>query len=119
MDFKEILTQLIDKTPGGLGCALVAKDGLIVEMYSKNNFQLEEIAVHVTQPLTKSEDSVRNADIGTFEEMLLFTDKYTLILKDITAEYFLMLIIDKNEGIYGKGRFEADKILKSLKPELT
>ncbi len=118
MDFKEILSKLIEKTPGGLGAALVAKDGLIVESWTKEGFAVDEIAVHITQPLMKSENSVKNARIGIFEEMLLFTDKFSLILKNITDEYFLMTVIDRSCGIYGKGRYEADKTIKKLRPEL-
>ncbi len=118
MDFKEVLSQLLEKTPGGLGAALVAKDGLIVEASTRGGFNIEEIAVHVTQPLMKSEDSIRNAEIGNFQEMLLFTDKFSLILKNITEEYFLMTVVDKKNGIYGKGRFESEKAIKTLMPEL-
>lgn len=118
MDFKEVLSKLIKNTPGGVGSALVAKDGLIVEIVCESSLNLEEIAVHITPPLIKSEDSSRHADLGKFTELLLFTDKYSLIMKNLTDEYFLILVIDQKDGIYGKGRYEADKIIQKLRSEL-
>lgn len=118
MDFKEILVQLTQKAPGGKGAALVAKDGLIVEMHSTDDLQLEEIAVHITQPLMKSEETAVHTGIGKFNELLIFTENYCIIVTDITSEYFLMLVICQDSGIYGKGRYEAGKVAHSIRPEL-
>jgi len=117
MEFESLLNEIVEKTPGAQGAAIVAKDGLLVAKTAGEGIPFGDLAAHLSLPLLKSEDASRDLNIGVLREMVLFTEQYDIIVDNVSKGYFIMLIVDKN-GFYGKGRWEVRRVRSHFRDEL-
>lgn len=118
MPFAEILKTVVDGTEGALGALVVGIDGIPVDEYSVGNeIDLQSMTVEYSSILKEIEKGSQAAQLGSTNEVTVIAEKAMIMLRRLTDEYFLVLII-KPDGNFGKGRFllrmSAPKILKEF-----
>ncbi len=122
MTFKEILSTVVDGTPGALAAALMASDGIPIEEYCREDveFDLATVAVEFQQVFDQSKKIAGAFHEGSGEglrELILVTTGHQLLFRQIDGEFFLAVAIDPN-GSLGKARYLVRSILHQLRDAL-
>ncbi len=106
--FREVLQDILDRTEGCRGVAIMGFDGIVVEQVWKNEATDGNYDVAVAEYTSFVVNVKRkNSDLGLgkLNEIIVSTDLETIILRIISEDYFLAMILT-NEGNFGRGRFE-------------
>lgn len=78
---------------------------------------LQSMTVEYSALLKEIEKGSQAAQLGTTKEVTVMADKALIMLRRLTEEYFLVLII-RPDGNFGKGRFllrmSVPKLLKEF-----
>ena len=119
MIFKSQFEALLEKLEHSLACMLMGFDGISVVAVAKEDVELDldlmgaEISAFVNQLRKASFVS----QFGTTKEFTFSSDKSTIMLKVLTDDYFVVLVV-KPEAHLGKGRFllrlMEDELIKEL-----
>lgn len=118
MPFSDILREVVDGTEGALGALIVGLDGIAVEEYSAaGEMDFQSMIVAYSSLFNELEKGSQETQMGSTQEVTVFTDKAMIILRRLNEEYFFLLVI-KPEGNFGKGRFllrmSVPKLLKEF-----
>ncbi|HWR72344.1 MAG TPA: roadblock/LC7 domain-containing protein [Nitrospirota bacterium] len=118
MPFSDILKEVVNGTEGALGALVVGLDGIPVDEYSVGGeMDLQSMTVEYSALLKEIEKGSQAAQLGTTKEVTVVADKALIMLRRLTEEYFLVLII-RPDGNFGKGRFllrmSVPKLLKEF-----
>ena len=118
MAFSDILKEVVNGTEGALGALVVGLDGIPVDEYSVGGeIDLQSMTVEYSALLKEIEKGSQAAQLGTTKEVTVVADKALIMLRRLTEEYFLVLVI-RPDGNFGKGRFllrmSVPKLLKEF-----
>lgn len=118
MSFADILKEIVQGTEGALGALVVGVDGIPVEEYSiTRDIDLQSMTVEYATLLKEIERGSQASQLGSTREVTVIADKAMIMLRRLTEEYFMVLIITP-DGNFGKGRFllrmSAPKLLKEF-----
>jgi len=104
--FQTILKSMTEQVPGALGAVLMGYDGIAVDEFfaAENDSEIQLLTVEYANVLKEIRKSAEVLEIGEMEEVLIKTDRFVVILRTLTEEYFCGLILtsDANQG---KGRY--------------
>jgi len=104
--FDEILQQLTEQTPGGIGAVLMGYDGIAIATHvvTGSDLDLAMIAIeyaNLLKEIRKAADVLNNGDM---EEVDIRTSRCVFAMRTVTDEYFVALAIAR-DGNFGKGRY--------------
>jgi predicted regulator of Ras-like GTPase activity (Roadblock/LC7/MglB family) len=110
---KDIANKLDD-----LECImLVGTDGLPIEkVVRKESLNVELLVAEFTTILRNTAQTASEVEAGPLDELILLTERVVILLKAITTEYFLMIILSEGANI-GRARFELKKAKYILEKE--
>ena len=110
---KDIANKLDD-----LECImLVGTDGLPIEkVVRKETLNVELLVAEFTTILRNTAQTATEVEAGALDELILLTERVIVLLKAITTEYFLMIILSEGANI-GRARFELKKAKYILEKE--
>jgi predicted regulator of Ras-like GTPase activity (Roadblock/LC7/MglB family) len=110
---KDIANKLDD-----LECVmLVGTDGLPIEkVVRKETLNVELLVAEFTTILRNTAQTASEVEAGPLDELILLTERVVVLIKAITAEYFLMIILSEGANI-GRARFELKKAKYILEKE--
>src|SRR5262245_21525403 len=115
--FKETLQEISNRVQDVDCILLMGMDGLPIEKVTRNqSINIESISAEFTSVLRITGQTSREVDAGELEEVIVLLDRMILIMKAITREYFLMMILPPN-GNLGCARFELKKAKYALEKE--
>ena len=107
--FSELLDSIVSKVEGILAAAIMGMDGIAIEKRNRDaDLNVELLAAEYTTALRLSSSSTQEVGLGALEEYILSTENRTIIVRMITSDYFLLLLLGK-EGNIGRARFELKK----------
>ncbi len=96
---------------------LMGTDGLAIEKVVKSeSVNTELLIAEFTTILRNTAQTAAEVNAGDLEEFILLTDRLIVMLKAITQEYFLVLILSGGGNI-GRARFELKKAKYILEKE--
>ena len=105
MDFKKSLKKIAEKIDDFYGIAIVDSDGILVEEYKMDAlFDLNPLVAEYSAFLKAAEKASISAEVGGWHEVTVLTEKATIIIKKMTGEYFLFMVMQSDKNM-GKGRF--------------
>jgi predicted regulator of Ras-like GTPase activity (Roadblock/LC7/MglB family) len=118
MSFADIIKEVVQGTEGALGAVVVGIDGIPVEEFSiSEDIDLQSMTVEYATLLKEIERGSQASQLGSTKEVTVIADKAMIMLRRLTEEYFMVLII-KPDGNFGKGRFllrmSVPKLLKEF-----
>jgi predicted regulator of Ras-like GTPase activity (Roadblock/LC7/MglB family) len=118
MSFADIMKEIVQGTEGALGAVVVGIDGIPVEEFSiTEDIDLQSMTVEYATLLKEIERGSQASDLGSTKEVTVIAEKAMIMLRRLTEEYFMVLII-KPDGNFGKGRFllrmSVPKLLKEF-----
>jgi len=118
MNFKESLKRIADKVDDFLGVAIVDSDGILVEEYKVNDLlDLDPLVAEYSALLKAADKASVSAEVGTWNEVSVLTEKATIMIKKMTEGYFLFMVMQSEKNI-GKGRFFMKKEAAVLAEDL-
>ncbi len=121
MTFREILAKLVDGTPGALGAAVMASDGIAVDEHIRDGVDLDLATVVVEfQRVLEQARKVSGAVYGEghgLRELILTVDSQQLYFRQIDDEFFVVIALEST-GTLGKARYLVRCLLQELQEEL-
>ncbi len=118
MSFVESLRKITNNLEDALGVALVGMDGIVVEEHRRDTLlDLSALAAEFSAVLRQIEEVSEGLHFGQAHELCVLGDKGLILIKKITPEYFLLLVIH-SEGNFGKGRYLLRREVARLEKEL-
>lgn len=114
MSFSEILKEMTQKVEGAAGAMIIGADGIPVEEYAREKLlDLDDLGAEASQMIKDISVASENLGIGEAREFSIISDTCGIIMRRITAQYYLALVITP-DGNYGKGRF----VLRATVPKI-
>ena len=106
MIFDDVVKEAVEKVEGGLAALLMGLDGISLSNYVKAgaNLEMEVIGVEYATLLGEIRKTNEIMETGKVKEICVSTDKFAIIVRSITPDYFIALALTPNGNI-GKGRF--------------
>jgi len=117
--FSEILERIVTETDGGLDAVLMGYDGIAIDQFCLPGEQadLQLVAIEYANVLKEIRKTTEILDIGDMEEVAIKTERYQVVVRIITPEYFVAMTLRRN-GNFGKARYlltrEAGNLLAAL-----
>lgn len=114
MDFKAVLNKLVASVDGAIGAGLVGLDGLVIDQASlRSDFDIAIAGAEYSTVIKNACKVSESFGAGKTNEILISTEKATLILMMVCTQYFCVLAIG-SDGNLGRGRLELKKIIPTL-----
>jgi predicted regulator of Ras-like GTPase activity (Roadblock/LC7/MglB family) len=117
--FQAHLKQMVDSIDGGVAGLLMGFDGIAVESYATPNdaTDINTVGMEFSFLLTQVKKAAESLELGTVHEVTIRTDKLTVLMRLISAEYFVALAVRSNSN-FGKGRYLLRVVTPKLQAEL-
>ncbi|MFL6237283.1 MAG: roadblock/LC7 domain-containing protein [Thermoanaerobaculia bacterium] len=117
--FLDQLSRISNRIDGAVALSLVAKDGIPVESFSSDpDLDLDVLAAELVAQARSISDNHRELDVGEVQQLSVMTDRLTLMVSSVAADYYLLLVLGP-EGNYGKARFELRRARLLLEEDLS
>ena len=122
MSFREHLERIDSSVEGCLSVSIMGIDGIPIDSINKpeasNEFDISSVLVEYAGLIGQLQRSSDALGSGSVHEYFLKTDKMMALMRPITSEYFLGLILHQ-QGNLGKGRYLLRVIAPKLVDELS
>jgi len=119
MDFKKILEEMLENVEGSLGASLVGMDGIVIDQISRNNsFDINAVGAEYSSIIKNAMKASSSFGLGNTAEILITTDKATMIMMLVGKNYFVALALSL-DGNLGRGRLELKKAIPKFEKELS
>ncbi len=115
--FKETLQEVVHGVEGGRAALLMGFDGLAVEKYSRDGFDIETMGAEFSVVLNDARKASISMEAGETNEVSFRTEKLTTVVRMLDEEYFVALALTP-QGNLGKGRFLLRMAVPKLLEEL-
>ena len=119
MSFSETLGELSKRIEGAVTAIILGIDGIPIERYTSSlepGLDIEVIATELTTLLRRGMHTATDTALGDLREMVIGTERLTILLRPITPDYFLMLAVLPG-GNVGRARYELRKAHLVLEEE--
>jgi predicted regulator of Ras-like GTPase activity (Roadblock/LC7/MglB family) len=107
--FSELLDSIVSKVEGIVAVVIMGMDGIAIEKRCQDaDINIESLAAEYTTALRLSSSSTQEVGLGTLEEYMVSTEDRIAVVRMITSDYFLFILLSKGGNI-GRARFELKK----------
>ena len=123
--FRESIVKLLDGIEGGVACVLMGFDGITVDTYTRAGGHeasdvvpdIQTISMEFAHLIAQARRTLDSVDAGTLEEFTLKTDRLTLVVRVLNAEYFLAVAIRPAASL-GRARYLMRLTAPGLRADL-
>jgi predicted regulator of Ras-like GTPase activity (Roadblock/LC7/MglB family) len=119
LSFSDTLGGLAKRIEGAVAAIILGIDGIPIERYTTTlepGLDIEMIATELTTLLRRGMHTATDTALGDLREMVIGTERLTILLRPITSDYFLMLAVLPG-GNVGRARYELRKAQLVLEEE--
>ena len=118
MSLAESLQRVIRDLEEAGGVAIVGMDGIVVEERKRDpQIDLQVIGAEFSGLFKSAGTLSESVEFGAVSELMTTAERSVVILRRVTAEYFMVLVI-RPDGNLGKARFLLRRAGSQLKTEL-
>lgn len=117
--FQDALKKIVDQVDGGIAGLVMGFDGIPLEQYTREGHKIEvtTVGMEFSFILTQVRRAAELLQLGEALEVTIKAEKLTVVIRLISAEYFLAVALDP-EGNFGKARYllrvAAPKMMSEL-----
>lgn len=106
MVFNDVVKNVVEGTRGALASLIMGTDGITLSSFTKEGtvMDMEVIGIEYANMLTDVKKASESLDTGDVNEICVTTEKFVILLRTVTKEYFFAMAIAPSGNI-GKGRF--------------
>lgn len=108
--FENIFKALEERLAGFKAVAIVSSDGIEIEVKVKEELSHEVLSAELNSILQHLERLNEDISLGSYEEVVIKTNKENICLTRISSEAFVLLVTDKNETT-GKSLYEIQRLI--------
>lgn len=118
--FKQSLERIVEGTPEGTGAILMGYDGIAIDTYRdpESDVDLNLMGIEFSSIVKEIMQTAEILQSGELEEVAIKTDRCYIVLRHLTDEYFVALIL-KSSGNFGQGRYRLLRESFWLREELS
>jgi len=119
LSFSDTLEALAKRIEGAVAAIILGIDGIPIERHIsafEPGLDLEILATELTTLLRRGMHTATDTALGDLREMVIATERLTILLRPITPDYFLMLAVLPG-GNVGRARYELRKAQLVLEEE--
>lgn len=114
MNFSEVLKETTERVDGAVAAMILASDGIPVEEYVVERLlDFSVLSAEASALMKDIETASRDLQLGQAREFLLIADVCGIIMRRITEDYYLALVV-KPDANYGKARY----VLRMTVPQI-
>jgi predicted regulator of Ras-like GTPase activity (Roadblock/LC7/MglB family) len=114
MDFKSLLKKIVENVDGAMGAAVIGEDGIAIDQFSsKSDFDITAAGAEYSTIISSARKASTSFGLGKTNEVLISTEKATMIMMLVGASYFVTLALSI-DGNLGRGRLELKKVIPEL-----
>jgi predicted regulator of Ras-like GTPase activity (Roadblock/LC7/MglB family) len=120
MSFGEIIREITEKVDGGIGAVILGYDGIPIDEYVKGDgegLDIQLLAVEYATLLKEVKRTVEVLRTGEMEEVSIATGRTRILIRAINDDFFLLLVL-REDGNFGKGRYLLKRHLPGLRAAL-
>ena len=119
MFFNEFLQGFVERSGGGIGAVLMGYDGIAIDQFflPVEGLDMQMMAVEYANIFKEIRKMAEILNTGRLEEVAIKTDKYQMIIRALTEDYFVALTLER-DGNFGKGRYLLLRDAPSLREAL-
>ncbi|MEZ4703612.1 MAG: hypothetical protein R3A11_00135 [Bdellovibrionota bacterium] len=117
---RAFLQKLLLSIDGGQSLIVMGMDGLLLDEAIKtpSGESLHQASVEYCQVLKETMKVGVENGIGQLKDSLSHFENSSLIVKIVTPEYFVALLLSSEDGQVGKARYQLEKNLPLLRKHL-
>ena len=106
MIFEEVVVKVVEEVHGAIAAVIMGRDGISLSQHQAEGvaIDLESLGVEYSNLLSEIARASQAIGSGEVHEVCLVTDQYLILIRSISQEYFMALIMNP-DGNLGKGRF--------------
>ncbi|MCE5299900.1 MAG: roadblock/LC7 domain-containing protein [Spirochaetia bacterium] len=114
MDFKTVLQKIVENVDGAMGAAVIGEDGIAIDQFSTGTgFDVTAAGAEYSTIITSAKKASQSFGLGKTNEVLISTEKATMIMMITSTNYFVTLALSL-DGNLGRGRLEMKKAIPEL-----
>ncbi len=119
MPFLDILKNLVDPVEGVKAATIMGVDGISVQQYpvEGSSCDMESVGVEYGGAVEELKKASRLLSLGALEEVVVSTLGPSVILRMVTGEYFIVMVVDGDANI-GRARYHLGRAVVKAKEEL-
>lgn len=118
MDFKSVLTEIINSVDGAIGAGLVGTDGIVIDQVATSGtFDISGVGAEYATIIKNAKKASDNFGLGKTTEIMISTDRAMMIMMTVGSAYFIATALEL-DGNLGRGRLEMKKAIPKLEKEL-
>jgi predicted regulator of Ras-like GTPase activity (Roadblock/LC7/MglB family) len=104
--FKAVLEKVVGDCDGGIGAILMGYDGIAIDQSGGEETALDFnlIGIEYSSVMKEIRTAADVLKIGELQEISIKTSEYYVIIRSLTDEYFVAMIIERR-GNFGQGRY--------------
>jgi len=106
--FREVLSDVVERTEGGLAALVMGMDGIAVDSYVREDLaqplEVENVGMEFSVILRDIKKGSELVDAGVAREVTIQGEKLTTVIRLINDEYFVLVAL-RPDGNYGKARY--------------
>ncbi len=115
--FEQVLRDIASKIEDARCIMVAGVDGIPIEKVVQDaNINVDMLLAEFTTILRNTTQTAEELNAGQLEEILILSNRMVMMMKAITPEYFLMMILPENCNL-GRARFELKKAKYILEKE--
>ncbi len=110
LELKTVLSFL----DGAKAILIMGYDGIVVESASKEEDEyFQDLTIELGQIVKNIGELSKNTNVGALHEMILNFGQSKILLKSIHQDYFVALLLSKDENV-GKSQFALQRVIPNL-----
>jgi len=118
MSFQEHLQLMASRVEALSGVAISDMDGIIVDEYKTDpSLDMAMLVAEYGTFWSAADKAGNSCELGATEELCVLSEKANIVIRKISADYFLLMVISAEKGL-GKGRFYAKMSVGPLQEEI-
>ncbi len=118
MSFQDHLQKMANQVEALTGVAISDMDGIIVDEYKIDpSLDMSMLVAEYGGFWSAADKAGQSCDLGGTEEICILGEKTNLVIRKISKDYFLLVVISAEKGM-GKGRFYAKMSVGPLQEEI-
>jgi len=117
MQFKSLLTRLLEDIPGASGAIIVDWEGEAVDQVATTNeYEIKVLGAHSGIILAQLREALSRTDSGGLDEVVIRTGRNKIFIAPLTEDYLLMLQLDSG-AIAAHATYRMGQCVAALRSE--
>ncbi len=106
MGFREHIQRIVQSTPGAVACTIMGFDGIAIDTFETGTGEVDipNLLVEYAAAAQQLRRAAAQSPAGSFIEMVVTSQRLQAILRPISEEYFLAVVLTPS-ALSGKARY--------------